>query len=101
MTPPQKQAIKFLPYTPIGAHTALSLSTIQSITVLDGATAVMLQADGGNIRFSIDGTAVVAGTTGFLLINGSGPMIIDMPTGAVLKVVSVSGTVRLQYQFLG
>jgi hypothetical protein len=86
------------PFTPVGSHTQLATgSTVQSITVPDGATKLMIQAQTQNVRFTLDGTA--ATTKGFLLVKDGVPLVVACYPGQVIKWIEVTTTAVLDYIF--
>ena len=83
----------------IGSLQALAVgATVVDVTV---SARVMLQADGADIRFTLDGSDPVAGTTGFILADGGPPFLLEFLDVGELKVVAVSGSPKLQIQLLG
>lgn len=85
-------------HRPVGAHNdGLVISSAVTITIPDGATKVLMQALGQNVRFTLDGTTPTA-TTGFQLKAGDPPVSIPV-AGATLKVIQEAATADLQYQF--
>lgn len=81
------------------SHTVLATSTIRSLTVPATANGVILQADGEDIRFTLDGTDPTT-SLGFLLKNGSLPLRLDVAPGVVLKFLQNAASANLQYQFV-
>jgi hypothetical protein len=88
-----------LPFKVIGAHTQNgSLSTVVSITVPAGASQMMLQTHTQNVRFTLDGTAATT-TLGFLLVADAAPIIISVSPSQLVRVIEVTTTAVLDYQF--
>lgn len=87
-------------YGPVGTHT--TLTGIAAATPLEkpaGATQVLIQASGQNIRFTLDNTAPTT-TKGFLITAGSDPIIIAVPGETIIQFIQVAATAVLQYQWL-
>ena len=71
-----------------------------TLTAPTGATGVFLQAIDAHARFTLDGTAPVAGTTGFLLPANDPPLHITLGDNVTLKLIRDSiQSVQLQYQW--
>ena len=88
-----------LNFNPVGAHNdGLAISSATTITIPDGATKIMIQALGQNVRFTLDGTAPEA-AKGFQLKAGDPVMVLPLGAGTVLKVIQEAATADLQYQF--
>lgn len=92
---------KWLPFVPVGSHTQkTSLSSAIDITVPAGATAVMLQCQTKNVRFTLDDSGTDATTTvGFLLTASDPPLIVPVYPGQVISVIETEASAKLDYQF--
>ena len=89
-----------LPFTPVGVHTQLATgSSVQSITVPDGATQWMVQTQTKNVRFTLDEATAATTTKGFLLVADAAPVIVPVFPGQVIHVIEVATTATLDYQF--
>jgi hypothetical protein len=73
--------------TPAGAHARVSVDTIQTITAPVGGSILLIQAEGGTVRYTFDGTNPTA-TLGFRLGTADGERRIDLAgTQPSIKVV--------------
>lgn len=91
--------ISDLQFTPVGSHS--DGATISSATTLSkpaGATKLLIQALGQNVRFTLDGTAPTA-SKGFQLKAGDPPVVIPISASTVVKVIEETATADLQYQY--
>lgn len=87
-------------YGPVGSHSdGASISSATTLTPPAGATGLIIQALGQNVRVTIDGTTPTA-TTGFQLLAGGVPRLIPVGTGTVIKVIQEAATADLQYQWI-
>lgn len=84
----------------VGSHTVQAVSNeVVTVTPVAAADGVLLQAIDANIRFTLDGTTPVGGTTGFLLYDAHAPLLIDMGDNVTLKFIRDASTdAELQYQ---
>lgn len=91
-----------LPFTRLGAHGSDSdMSTAQEITRGAGAeeaTCILLQCEGANVRYTLDGTDPTS-SLGFVLTAGADPVLIPMPEGNTLKVLEAGTSAILQWQW--
>lgn len=88
--------------TPLGAHSSRNdLATVRTLTLESGADGVWLQAITQNVRITITpsatGTAATA-TLGFQLKAGDPPVLVDVPSGVVVKAIEEAATAVLQQQ---
>lgn len=96
---PVKTAIQYGRDFLIGNLEVLAIgATVVEVAISDR---VMLQSDGANIRFTLDGTDPVAATTGFILAAGGPPLLLEFLPWGTLKAIAVSGSPKLQIQLLG
>jgi hypothetical protein len=73
------------------------LSSAQVLTVPAGASAVLLQAETQNIRYTADGQTPTS-SLGLILIVGNDPVRFSGNLAA-LKFLEVAATAKLNYQF--
>jgi hypothetical protein len=86
-------------FIPNGAHadgTVISTATV--LTPPAGATKLLIQALGQNVRFTLDGTTPTA-TLGFQLKAGDPPVLIPSRAGLTITVIEEAATCDLQYQW--
>lgn len=96
---PIKVAVQYGRDSLVGNLQALAIgATVVDVTI---SGRVMLQADGADIRFTLDGTAPVAGTNGFVLVSGAPPLLLEFLSWGVLKAIADYGSPKLQIQLLG
>lgn len=70
--------------------TALSASTPATLTVPSGAVAACIQADGGKVRMTLDGTTLPSATVGYRIDDGD---CYDVDTVlASVKLIAQAGT---------
>jgi len=88
-----------LEFNPIGSHTNdTNISSATTLTPPTGATKIMMQAVGQNVRFTLDGTAPTA-SKGFQLAAGDPPVIVPMGLRTTLKVIQEAATPDFNYQW--
>lgn len=86
-------------FNPVGAHNdGLAIDTVKTLTVPAGASKIMIQAHGQNVRFTLDGTDPEV-AKGFQLKAGDPPIVIPIGISTVIKVIQEAITADLQYQF--
>lgn len=86
-------------FTPVGDHTSNgSISSATALTPPATANALLIQATGQNVRYTLDGTTPTA-STGFVLRSDDQPLIIDVGVGMEIKVIQESATATVQYQW--
>mgnify|MGYP001070056040 CR=1 FL=1 len=84
----------------VGSHTQNSdLDEVVSISVPATAGIWFVQCQTQNVRFTLDGTAPTTGK-GFLIKAGDPPISISVEPGSTIKVIEVSASAVLEYQFL-
>jgi len=84
----------------VGSHTQnTSLSGVVSVTVPDGATAVLVNARSQAVAMTLDGTAPTA-TKGLLLEADKGTILIPVQRGQTLKFIEATASAKLDYQFV-
>jgi hypothetical protein len=85
--------------TPVGSHTSNgTLGSAVTLTKPAGANVIIIQCTGQNVRYTLDGTTPTT-TVGFLLVADQPP--VKMPVGgAAVKVIQVSATATIQYQWV-
>ena len=90
-----------LEFNPVGSHVdGTVITSAVTLTPPTGATKILIQAVGQNIRITLDGT-VPAATTGFVLVANDPPLLIPLGNDTVLKVIEESATADIQYQWGG
>lgn len=86
--------------TPVGNHETVataSLATAETPTVPATADRVLVQALGGNIRYTLSGTTPTAGS-GFQLRDGDPPTLIVLAGGTLKFIREASGaTIERQW----
>jgi len=86
-------------FNPLGAHNdGLAISTAQTLTPTAGATMLLIQAIGQNVRLTLDGTTPTA-SKGFQVVAGDPAIIVPIGANTVIKVIQEAATADLQYQF--
>ena len=93
-------------FEPVGAHT--QNATISAATTIDPSgladsiesvvNAIVLQANGRDIRYTLDGTTPTA-TVGFLLPAGGSPVLLHWANGVNIRVIETAATATLVYQW--
>lgn len=85
--------------TPVGDHTSNgSISSAVTLTPPATANALLIQATGQNVRYTLDGTTPTA-SVGFVLRQDDQPLIVDVGAGMEIKVIQESATATVQYQW--
>lgn len=86
-------------FAPVGVHTqTAALANATAISVPDGANALLVQATGRDIRFTIDGSTPTA-TKGFLILAGGSPTLLMAPSDdCVFTFIETGATATLEYQ---
>lgn len=84
-------------HTPLGYQQITSLSAATALTVPDGATRCLLQAETQNVRFRDDGTDPTA-SVGMILIAGSAPFPYEGNVAAV-KFIEASASAKLNVTY--
>lgn len=91
--------VNSLRFTPASStHGSNACATVQTISPPDSETKVLLQAQGGDLRVTFEGTAPVADTTGFL-ITPDQPMLVHYLSGMTIKCLTDTGDGSLQYEW--
>lgn len=89
---------EYLRFDPIGNHVdGTDISSSVTLSPEDGATKLMIQALGQNVRLTLDGTTPTA-SKGFQLEAWAPPVLVWVG-GAVVKVIEEAATADLQYQW--
>jgi hypothetical protein len=87
-----------LRFDPIGSHVdGTDISSAVTLTPADGATKLLLQPLGQNVRLTLDGTTPTA-NKGFQLAAGDPPVMVWVG-GATIKVIEEAASADLQYQW--
>lgn len=86
-------------YAPVGTHSNPTFATATALEKPAGATQLLIQVSGQNVRFTLDGSDPSA-TKGFLITAGSDPLIISVPGSTVIKLIQVAATATVQLQWL-
>jgi hypothetical protein len=91
-------------FNPIGAHA--DGTTISSATTLSppagletNVAKLLIQALGQNVRYTLDGTVPTA-SKGFRLLVGDQPVVIELGSNTVIKVIEETATADIQYQWV-
>jgi hypothetical protein len=86
------------PFDPVGAHTRnATLGTVVDLSATRpaGADKIMIQAEGQNVRYTLDGTTPTV-TVGFLLLNGTAAIVIECSDTTSIQILesAVGGVVN-------
>ena len=85
-------------FDPIGSHVdGTDISSAVTLAAADGATKLLIQALGQNVRLTLDGTTPTA-SKGFQLAAGDPPVMIWVG-GATVKVIEEAATADIQCQW--
>ena len=86
----------------VNAHVAVAVAdSVVPLTPPASAAGVLLQVTGADVRFTIDGTTPVGGSTGFLLYDTHDPLLVDLGNQVTLKFIrNATTSASLQYQFV-
>jgi hypothetical protein len=86
------------PFVPVGAHKSdRVILTAQTIELPDGASCIALSCTGAAARYTLDGSAPTA-THGHYLAVDRDPIVLSLGETAILKIIQVSATCKLQEQ---
>ena len=86
-------------FNPSGSHNdGLDVSSAATVTIPTGATKILVQALGQNVRITLDGTTPTT-TKGFQLKAGDPVILIPLGNASALKFIEEAATADLQYQF--
>ncbi|MGD2026621.1 MAG: hypothetical protein PVI99_02290 [Anaerolineales bacterium] len=89
---------ELLRFDPIGSHVdGADISSATALSPEDGATKLLIQALGQNVRLRLDGTTPTA-SKGFQLAAGDPPVMLWV-AGATVKVIKEAATADIQYQW--
>lgn len=84
---------------PIGAHTRVGVDTKQTLTAPDGGSILLIQAEGGTVRYTFDGTDPTA-TLGFRLGTADGERRIDLGGASpAIEVIGEAAGYFVNYQW--
>jgi hypothetical protein len=87
------------PFVPMGAHLEATAGTVPfRLAPPAGATRLLLQAEGGALRFTLDGSAPGA-ARGFRLLPGEPPLLLAIPEEVTLRVAGAEPGASLQLQW--
>lgn len=88
-------------YSPVvGSHTQpADISSAVEIEVPATAGIWYAQCATQNVRFTLDGTTPTA-SKGFVIKAGEPPIKVPVEPGSTIKVIEVSATAVLEYQFM-
>jgi hypothetical protein len=70
----------------VGQHQRVGVDTVQTLTAPAGASIIMLQAEGGTIRYRFDGGTATS-TSGLRLAPTEGERRLDMFQGVRVSVI--------------
>jgi hypothetical protein len=85
--------------TPVGDHVSNgAISSATTLTPPATANALLIQATGQNVRYTLDGTTPTA-SVGFVLRQDDQPLVIDLGVGMTVKVIEESATATIEYQW--
>lgn len=73
MTTINYEALQF-----VGAHNSTACTSLQTITLPDGANSLLIQARGQNINIKFDGVSPTA-SSGFILYTSQLPVLLVLP----------------------
>ena len=83
----------------LGAHVNdADISAAAVLTPASGATMLLIQASGADVRFTLDGTTPTA-AVGFTLVAGLGPTIILIEDGMTITMIEETTDAILDYQW--
>lgn len=85
---------------PVGAHGDSAVAAALLLTPPAGATKLLIQALGGNVRYRLDGVDPTA-TVGFQLRDGDAPLLIPLAAGGSVRAIGEAAGARVQYQWSG
>lgn len=86
-------------FAPVGAHGSNgSLDAAVTLTPPATANALLIQATGQNVRYTLDGATPTA-SVGFLLRGDDPALIIDVGVGMTIKVIEESAGATVEYQW--
>lgn len=86
------QAIQF-----VGGHNTQACSSSTTITLPNGANAMLIQATGQNIRIRFDNTAPTA-ASGFQIRAGDPPTLLVLPSGSSFLAIQEAASGFLEWQ---
>ena len=87
-----------LRFDPIGSHAdGTDISSATTLAPGSGATKLLIQALGQNVRLTLDGTTPTT-SKGFKLVAGDPPVMI-WTAGATVKIIEETATADIQYQW--
>ena len=81
-----------------GPHTRTSVDSVTTVSAPLGANVIIFQAEGGTIRYTLDGSNPSA-SFGFRLAVADGERRLDLPAGAVLKFIGEASGFFVNYQW--
>lgn len=81
-----------------GYTSGRTISAATTLTPVSGATKLLLQTTGQNIRFTLDGTTPTA-SAGFQLKAGDPPIVIPVSSATIIKVIQEAATAVLTEQW--
>ena len=88
-----------LQFDPVGVHVdGTVITSAVTLTPIDGATKLMIQALGQSVRITFDGTTPTA-TTGFQLWKEDPMQLIPIGDDMVIKVIEETATADIQFQW--
>ena len=90
-----------LSFDPVGSHVdGTDISSAVTLTPPTGATKLLIQATGKDIRITLDGTVPTA-TCGFSLTADDPMLLIPLGNNTVIKVIEEEATADIQMQWGG
>ena len=88
-----------LEFEPVGSHyDGTVISSAVTLTPPTGATKLLIQATGKDVRITLDGTTPTA-TKGFSLKADDPMLLIPLGNNTTVKVIEEEATADIQYQW--
>lgn len=85
---------------PIGAHVNdADISSADVLSAAAGATMLLIQASGADVRYTLDGTTPTAAVGFTLFATAEQPTLILLEDGVTVTVIEESASAILDYQW--
>lgn len=101
--PDKNWQVDLAPLRIVGTHLSVAVATLQTPVVPALADKALVQAVGGNVRFTLDGATNPTASSGFQLRNGDAPVIINLTPGEAgaigIKAIGEDGAAVLELQW--